>query len=261
MKDIFEEIIKTRKEGIPAALATVTAVKGSSPGKENFKMLVRQNGEIIGTVGGGTLESKVIEKAKKIILTEKAEEFEFNLVEEGPDASGMLCGGKVSVFIEPIVGTFAYLFGGGHIGLYLNQVLKMIGFSTIIIDDREEFSNKERFPDASETYAGNYQEIMNKLDIKNPAYIIITTRGHSYDEEVLEWAVKQDVKYLGMIGSSRKVKTVYKNLREKGIEQEALNKVKAPMGLDIGAQTAEEIAVAIVAQIISIKRKDSIKNW
>ncbi|MEW5819658.1 MAG: XdhC/CoxI family protein [Cyanobacteriota bacterium] len=255
MQDIFEAIIEARKVGIPSALATVTAVKGSSPGKEHFKMLVREDGRIIGSVGGGALESEVIEKAKEIMRSEKAEEFSFNLIEKGPNASGMLCGGTISVFIEPIVNCFAYIFGGGHIGLYLNQVLSMIGFSTIIIDDREEFSNKERFPGATETIAGEYLNIMPKLEIKKPSYIIITTRGHKFDEEVLEWAIKQDAKYVGMIGSKGKVATIFNRLKDKGITQQELDKVYSPIGLKIGAMSAEEIAVAIAAEIIQVKRQ------
>lgn len=255
MTDIFEEILNAKLEGIPAALATVTAVKGSSPGKEQFKMLVRQDGEIFGSIGGGAVESEVIEKAREIMISEKAEEFDFNLVEKGPNASGMLCGGVVSIFIEPIVSYYAYIFGGGHIGLHLNKILTMIGFSTIIIDDREEFSNKERYPNALKTIAGNYTSTMENIKLKQPCYIIITTRGHSFDEEILNWAVKQDAKYIGMIGSRTKVTTIFNRLKEIGVAQEILDKVHSPIGLKIGALTAEEIAVSIAAEIISIKRQ------
>lgn len=256
MKDIYEEIIRVKREGIPAALATVTSVKGSSPGKEHFKMLVCQNGSIVGTVGGGLLESQVIEKAKEIIKTEKAQQFDFNLNNIGEGATGMLCGGSITVFVEPIVNHFAYIFGGGHIGLYLNQVLTMIGFSTVIVDDRTEFSNKERFPDAIETLAGDYESITQKIELKKPSYIIITTRGHNYDEEVLEWAVKQDAKYVGMIGSKKKVTTIYDNLKAKGVTQEQLDKVYSPIGLKINAVSAEEIAISIAAELIQIKREN-----
>ena len=257
MADIYEEIVRVKKEGIPAALATVTAVRGSSPGKEHFKMLVCQDGSIFGSVGGGELESQVIEKAKRIMVTEKAEEFDFNLTETGENPSGMLCGGNVSIFIEPIVNHFAYIFGGGHIGLSLNKILNMVGFSTIIIDDREEFSNKERFPSAMETIAGDYEKVMSNLKLNKPSYIIVTTRGHSFDEEVLEWAIKQDAKYVGMIGSKRKVITIYEHLKSRGVSQEVLDKVYSPIGLKIGAQTAEEIAVCIAAEIIQVKRLES----
>lgn len=255
MSDIFDEIVKVKGQGIPAALATVTAVKGSSPGKEHFKMLVRQDGKIFGSVGGGTLESEVIEKAKEIIKTEKAEEFSFNLVDKGPNASGMLCGGTVSVFIEPVVNHYAYIFGGGHIGLYLNKILTMIGFTTIILDDREEFSNKERFPEANQTLYGDFKELMSTLELHKPSYIVITTRGHRFDEEILEWAVKQDTKYLGMIGSKAKIAIIFDNLRSSGATQEQLARVHSPIGLKIGAVSAEEIAVAIAAEIIQVKRQ------
>jgi xanthine dehydrogenase accessory factor len=254
MQDLYEAIIQARKDGIPAALATVTAVEGSSPGKEHFKMLVKEDGSIIGTVGGGAVESEVIEKAKEIIKKERAEGFDFNLSEKGPNATGMLCSGKVTVFIEPIISHFAYVFGGGHVGLALVKILNLLEYNVIVIDDREEFSNKERFPDAQETLAGEYMQITEKLELKKPAYIIITTRGHKFDQEVLEWAIKQDAKYIGMIGSKSKVATTFSRLKEKGITEEQLSQVHSPIGLKIGAITAEEIAVAIAAEMIEIKR-------
>lgn len=255
MSDIFEKIIEIRERGIPAALCTVTAVKGSSPGKESFKMLVCQNGELIGTVGGGALENIVIEKAKEIIKSEKAHEFTFDLSEEGSHATGMLCSGIINVFIEPIVRHYAYIFGGGHVGLHLDKILTMVGFTTIIVDDREEFSNKIRFPQALECLAGEYTEVMPTISLKQPAYVVITTRGHSYDKDVLEWALQQETSYIGMIGSKSKIATTFSRLKEKGFSQEALNKVHSPIGLDIGAVSAEEIAVSIAAELIQAKRK------
>lgn len=255
MKDIFDEIVRVKNLGIPAALATVTAVKGSSPGKENFKMLICQDGYLFGTVGGGELENLVIEKAKEIIKTEKAEEFHFNLLEKGPAASGMLCGGNVSIFIEPITNHFAYIFGGGHVGLALCKILSMIGFNIIVIDDREEFANKERFPEAAETIAGDYIQIMETIDLKKPSYLIITTRGHSFDQDVLRWAATKDLKYLGMVGSKRKIAIIFDDLRSRGISEEIISKIHSPIGLSINAQTAEEIAVAIAAEMIQVKRQ------
>jgi len=186
--------------------------------------------------------------------TEKAENFEHNLTDKGPNASGMLCGGKINVFIEPVVSHFAYIFGGGHVGLSLSKILTLAGFSVVILDDREEFSNQERFPEALETYAGEYKELTARLKMKQPAYIVITTRGHKFDQEVLEWAIRQNAKYIGMIGSKTKVATTFSRLKEKGYSQEELDRLHSPIGLKIGAVTAEEIAVSIAAEMIQVKR-------
>lgn len=254
MRDIFEEIVRIKNEGIPSALATVTSVKGSSPGKEHFKMLVCQDGQIIGTVGGGAVESQVIEKAKEIIISQKPEEFEFNLVDNGPNASGMLCGGVVTIFIEPIVNDFVYIFGGGHIGLYLSKILDIVGFRYTIIDDRPEFSNKDRFPNADNTISIDYESINKNIILKNPAYIIITTRGHKFDQLVLEWAIDKNYKYLGMIGSRQKISIIYDSLKANGVSNSIIEKIHSPIGIDINAQTAQEIAIAIVAELIKVKR-------
>jgi xanthine dehydrogenase accessory factor len=148
-----------------------------------------------------------------------------------------------------------FLFGGGHISLFVSKMSHMVGFQVVVIDDRPQFANKERFPEAEEVIAEEFPFVFPKLQVTRSAYLVIVTRGHAYDQEVLEWALNKEVRYIGMIGSRKKIQTVYRNLKEKGFTPDQLQRVHAPIGLNIGALTPEEIAVSIVAQMIKIRRE------
>ena len=162
----------------------------------------------------------------------------------------------MDIYIEPIVPTpKVFLFGGGHISLFVSKMSHMVGFQVVVIDDRPQFANKERFPEAEEVIAEEFPFVFPKLQVTRSAYLVIVTRGHAYDQEVLEWALNKEVRYIGMIGSRKKIQTVYRNLKEKGFTPDQLQRVHAPIGLNIGALTPEEIAVSIVAQMIKIRRE------
>jgi xanthine dehydrogenase accessory factor len=168
----------------------------------------------------------------------------------------MTCGGIVDVFLEPIKPLPSLIiFGGGHISYFLARIGKMVDFRVTIIDDRPEFANPERFPEADETIAEDMASVMKRLEINGSSYIVIVTRGHMKDEQALEWAVTTPAGYIGMIGSKRKIKTSFTYLETRGITQEQLDKVHSPIGLAIGAETPEEIAVAIMAEIIQVRRQ------
>ena len=234
MQDIYEEIVRLRTEGEEAALVTLTSVAGSSPREEGTKMLVRTDGSIIGTIGGGNLEKLVIKEAIEVMKTEKAKRFSYSLKEGGEP--GMICGGNVEVFIEPILPVSGlFIFGGGHIGTYLAEMAKLAGFRITVIDDRPEFANPERFPEAERTLVTDFASAFSKLKIDKSSYIVIITYGHKGDEVVLEGALKTGAKYIGMIGSKTKHKTVFRHMIDKGVSQELLNKVHAPIGLKINA--------------------------
>jgi xanthine dehydrogenase accessory factor len=161
------------------------------------------------------------------------------------------------LILEPIMGKPSLvIFGGGHVSKYVSRTAAMAGFGVTIVDDREMFANAQRFPEAEKTIAVDFENAFHHLTIKPSTYIVIVTRGHRYDEVVLEHAVKTPAKYIGMIGSKRKVFTTYQHLVERGTSVELLKKVYSPMGLDIGAVTAEEIAVSIVSEMIKIRRAD-----
>lgn len=168
----------------------------------------------------------------------------------------MICGGVMDIYIEPIVPTpKVFIFGGGHISLFVARISAMAGFQVAVIDDRPQFASKERFPEADEVIAEEFPFALPKLKANRSSYLVIVTRGHAYDQEVLEWAVHTEAKYIGMIGSRRKIQTVYNSLKEKGMAAEKFQRVHAPIGLNIGALTPEEIAVAIVAEMIQERRK------
>jgi xanthine dehydrogenase accessory factor len=252
MKEIYDEIQRIIKNNEYAALATLISVSGSTPRDQGAKMLVRQDGSILGTVGGGLLECMVREEAEKITRNGKAKIIDVDL--SGKGASAMVCGGIAKVYIEPIVPSPSLLiFGGGHISFYLSRIGKMVGFQVTVIDDRKEYANPIRFPEADETIARDYKDVFSQLKTDSLSYIVIVTRGHAHDQAVLEWAVTTDSAYIGMIGSKTKTKRVYENLVENGISKESLNNVCAPIGLEINSETPEEIAVSIIAEVIKVK--------
>ena len=257
MSDFLEEILKIKEEGKSAALATIIGTKGSTPREVGAKMLILESGKILGTIGGGCLEAEVWQEAMKIIKEEKPRTVHFDLTGKKAEDIGMICGGVMDIYIEPIVPSpKVFIFGGGHISLFLAKISAMVGFQVAVIDDRPQFANRERFPEAAEVIAEEFPFALPKLKVNRSSYLVIVTRGHAYDQEVLEWAVKTEARYLGMIGSRRKIQTVYANLKEKGIPQEKLERVHAPIGLNIGALTPEEIAVSIVAEMIQERRKE-----
>ncbi len=253
MPDIFEEITKIRREGTAAALATVVSGERGSPGKSGFRMLVYSTGKISGTVGGGLLEEKVREEALRCIADKKSKLLDFTLDEESADI-GAICGGMVKIFIEPILSASTlYVFGGGHIALPLVQFAKALDLSVVVVDDRQEFANKDRFPLAEEVKLGEFSQVIKTIEFHENDCVVIITHGHEHDEEVLE-ACLTKVKlpsYIGMIGSREKIAITHSHLKNKGIAEQLLGKVHAPIGLSIGSQTPAEIALSIAAEIVA----------
>jgi xanthine dehydrogenase accessory factor len=256
MADFYEEITKILSEGKSAALATIIGTKGSTPREMGAKMLIQQDGKIWGSVGGGCMEAEVWQEAMKAIQEEKPRTVHFDLTGKEVEESGMICGGVMDIYIEPVVPTpRVFIFGAGHISLFVARMSALVGFQVVVLDDRPQFASKERFPEALEVIAEEFEIALPKLKVKRSAYLVIVTRGHAYDQEVLEWAVGTDARYIGMIGSRKKIQMVYRNLEMKGILPEKFQRVHAPIGLNIGAVTPEEIAVAVVAEMIQERRK------
>ena len=256
MQDLYEEIVRIKEEGKRGVLATVVRTQGSTPREVGAKMLVHEDGSISGTIGGGRLEAAVIKEALDTLATGEPRTIHHDLT--GPEASevGMICGGTLEVYLEPILsGPKVFLFGGGHVSLPVARLSKMAGFRVAVIDDRPEFANRERFPEAEEVIAEEFPSALKKLKTHRESYLVILTRGHAYDQEVLEWALGTAARYVGMIGSRKKVQTIFSNLKEKGVSAEKLESVHSPIGLDIGGKTPEEIAVSIVAEMIQERRK------
>ncbi len=190
---------------------------------------------------------------------EKSRSLTFDLNNDPGYNTGLVCGGTLEVFIEPVIPpSELFLFGGGHVALSLCKLAHLAGFEVTVIDDRESFANRERFPDASQVIAADFEATTATLRPSASSFVVIVTRGHRDDMRVLGWAVKTPARYVGMIGSRRKVLAVYSELEKAGMERELFERVHAPIGLDIGAVTPEEIAVAIVAEMIAVRRNVSV---
>ena len=352
MREIFQKISELFKENRLCVLATIITQSGSSPRGPGSKMIILEDGSIVGTVGGGMLEGRVIEEGKRVFSTLKPSLIRHEMRGADIDANEMICGGDADIFLEPIfpdnlahldlfkeifgivkrggagllatvidpkrwdsgqipkmfiksrderIGSLlgieeveadlqanmkaridkfhpevvtykdtegndlnvfvepvisdpvVYIFGGGHVSKQIGPIAHLVGFSVVVIDDRAEFSNPENFPYAKDVITSTFDNIMEKLPVNESSYLIIVTRGHAHDKTVLEQALKTPAKYIGMIGSSRKRIIIYKNLLKEGFTQEQLDAVHSPIGLEICAETPEEIAVAIVGELIKVR--------
>jgi xanthine dehydrogenase accessory factor len=253
--DIYQEIVELRQAGRRGALATITNVRGSIPSFQTSKMLVRDDGSIVGTIGGGCVEAEVWQAAREVMEQEKPRTLTFNLNQNPKYDTGLVCGGTLEVFIEPVLPIpVLYLFGAGHVAYNTFKVARAAGFDVVVVDDRESYANRERFPDAREVIAEDFDQACARLAPNENSYIVIVTRGHRDDMRVLRWAVTTPARYIGMIGSRRKTIAIYQELENQGMDAALFERVNAPVGLEIGAVTPEEIAVAIVAELIAFRR-------
>jgi xanthine dehydrogenase accessory factor len=254
--DIYEEIVRLRQEGRRGAVATIVNVRGSIPSFETAKMLVRDDGSIVGTIGGGCVEAEVWQAAREIMESEKPRTLTFNLNQNPKYDTGLVCGGTLDIFIEPVLPPASlYIFGAGHVALSLYRAARSAGFDVSVVDDRENYANRERFPEAKEVIAEDFDKTMSRLNPGETSYLVIVTRGHRDDMRVLRWAVQSQARYIGMIGSKRKTISIFRELVKEGIPEHRFERVHAPVGLDIGAITPEEIAVAITAELIAARRR------
>jgi xanthine dehydrogenase accessory factor len=262
MSEILKEAFERMDKGETIALVTVVEAKGSTPREVGTKMLVNKNGLVAGTIGGGMTEAKVIEEAKQALKEGKGKLLIYHLTKEQAALDeGAICGGEMKVFIDILQPKEEVLiFGAGHIAVCVSKLAKMVGFKVTIIDDREEFANQDRFPEADEIETEDIERALTHIKITPSTYIIIVTRGHLQDQEALASVIKSKAAYLGMIGSRKKNATVFQQLIEQGVLKEELDKVHAPIGIDIKAQTPEEIAISIIAEIIQVRRKKYIKK-
>jgi xanthine dehydrogenase accessory factor len=259
--DIFDELVALRRKGQKCALATIVQVNGSIPSYESAKLLVREDGSMAGTIGGGCVEAEVWNAAREVIETEQPRHLTFSLGQDAAYDNGLICGGQLNVFVEAIIPQpRAFIFGAGHISKSLSKVATLAGFATVIVDDREQFANRDRFPEADEVHAGEYEDVFPKLEVNHSSYIVIVTRGHRDDMRVLKWALTTNARYISMIGSKRKVLNVMKELEKEGMRREDFQRLHAPMGLEIGAISPEEIAVSVAAEMIAVRR-NATSEW
>jgi xanthine dehydrogenase accessory factor len=352
MEDIYREILNQQKQGNASALATVVSVKGSTPRAEGSRMLIKKDGGIVGSVGGGCLEATVWQAARDALKSGLPKIVDYDLTGRTDTPEGLICGGMMKVFVDvagthPSFNAFAeierikgegkalvlatlvsdqnrtawnetprfvveedgktlgtlgdafldsgvrksareilksgagrllelsedgikaalifvepvtpqptvYIFGAGHIGFAVSKIAKMTGFRVSVIDDRPSYACAARFPEADEFFVDDPADMVSRLNLNGGSYLVIACRGHLEDQRVLAEAVNTPAGYIGMLGSRKKTKTVFSNLKAEGIPQEALDRIHSPIGLPISTETPEEIAVSIMAEIIDLRRR------
>lgn len=260
MLDIYREVIKVIESGERGALATVIGATGSTPGKESAKMLIREDGSTVGTIGGGCTEADVWALAREVIEKDQPLRKSFKLTPRTAGDEGLACGGIVEIFIEPLGSPVVHIFGAGHIARSVVQLANTVGLNTVVIDDREQFCNRRFFPTATDLVVTDFESCFDKLQITPTSYIVIVTRGHRYDQLVLSKAVLTRASYVGLIGSRVKIARIFHTLKKEGVPAERFAQVKAPIGLDIGARSPEEIAISIVAELIAFRRRAHVKG-
>jgi xanthine dehydrogenase accessory factor len=251
---IFKALAEIEEKNEPAALCTVVKSQGSTPRRDTSKMLVYQDGAIIGTVGGGEMESRVINEAIQSINDGKSRLLEYRMTDPKRGDPGV-CGGQLEVFIEPInPKPIIVVIGTGHVGKAVAHLAKWLDYYVVANDDRLEFCTPDAVPDADEYYPVPLAELPDQFKITPWTYLILTTRGVSIDVPGLPALLESEAAYIGVIGSRRRWATARKQLLEAGVPEEKLDRVRSPMGLELNAETPEEIAVSIMAEIIMLRR-------
>lgn len=250
--NLFMEAGELQDKGVTFAIATIISAKGSTP-RSIAKMIVTSDGRITGTIGGGLAELYVIREAVAAIRDNQSKVVEYNLNSDAEDGIQMLCGGTIQVFIEVIAAQpKIVMIGAGHVGLAIAKLAEFLGYHLVIVDDRPEFANYDKYPMAMEVVCDpDIQKAIAALKIDCNSYIVIATADADYP--AITAVINTGAAYIGMIGSKRKVALIKEKLQQEGVSQERLQCIYAPVGLDIGSETPAEIAVSILAEILKVK--------
>ena len=260
MKTIYQALSELEKNNSSAALCTVVRSEGSTPRHVGSKMLVYPDGTFIGTVGGGDLEHRVLDEAWMAISDGQPRTLKYSMVDPSRGDPGV-CGGTVEVFVEPILPpAMIVVIGTGHVGKAVVHLAKWMGFRVAASDDREEFCTPESVPEADEYYPVEMGKLADQLKVTRQTYIVVTSRGSSVDAKGLPNLLATNAAYIGVIGSKRRWLTTVKALKEQGVSEELIKKVHSPIGLELNAETPEEIAVSIMAEILMLKDKGTGKQ-
>lgn len=259
MKTIYQALSEIEKNNGSAALCTVTKSEGSTPRHVGSKMLVYPDGSFIGTVGGGDLEHRVLDEAWMALGDGQSRYLHYNMADPARGDPGV-CGGQVEVFVEPILPPPTLIvIGAGHVGKAVVHLAKWLGFHVAVSDDRKEFCTPEAVPGADAYYPVAMDTLPASLKMNRRTYIVITSRGSGVDAEGIPNLLDTEAAYIGVIGSKRRWATTVKALKEKGVPGEKIAKVRSPMGLELNAETPEEIAVSIMAEILMLRDKGTGK--
>jgi xanthine dehydrogenase accessory factor len=252
-ENFYSKIAELQAKGESAALCTITKASGSTPRHAGSKMLVFADGSFIGTVGGGELEHRVLDEAWIAISDGKPRLLSYSMTDPARGDPGV-CGGQLEVFVEPILPPEKIVIvGGGHVGKAVAHLAKWLGFYVVVSDDREEFCTPEMNPDADEFQPVAMEKLPEHLPINRQTYLVVTSRGSAVDVPGLPALLGTKARYIGVIGSKRRWMTTIKGMKERGVSDEAIARVHSPMGLELHAETPEEIAVSIMAEILLVK--------
>jgi len=240
--------------GETVALVTVVRAQGSTPQRAGAKMLVWPDGRTVGTIGGGCYENDAFWKAREAIVSGRSSMVHYELNDDFAQENGLICGGRMDVHIDPLAPSpRLYIVGAGHVGFHLARVAADAGFQLHVIDDREKFANAERFPGA-EVVVEPIPDWLGRAELPAAAYVVVLTRGHQHDLDAVRTLAPREFKYLGLIGSRAKIARIFDALRTEGMRPEDLDRLHAPIGLEIGAVTPAEIAISILAELIAVRR-------
>ena len=253
-QEVFAALSDALQQGEEVALVTIVSSTGSTPQRVGAKMLVYADGRTVGTIGGGCYENDAFWKAREAIKSHRPLTVKFELNDDFAQETGLVCGGQMEVFVEPVEPSpEVYVFGAGHVGYFVGKMAYEVGFKVHVIDDREKFASTERFGEGIDVVVDHIPTWIDAHRLPATAYAVIVTRGHTHDLDALRALTASPLRYLGLIGSKAKVKRIYDALIEEGLSPDALRAIHAPIGLDIGAITPQEIAVSIVAELIAVK--------
>jgi xanthine dehydrogenase accessory factor len=257
MSHILEELTQAVASHKPVVLATVVATQRSVPRRAGTKMLVYEDGDLSGTIGGGAMESNVIEAARESLLSGKTQLLTYELLEPDRGDPGV-CGGEVQIYLEPYMPpNTIFVVGAGHVGRTVVDLAHWLGYRTVITDDREELIAEERIPNADLMIQGSVQEALLKEPITATTSVVVVSRNTTIDAEAIPGLLDTPARYIGVMGSQRRWNTVRKQLKDTGVSDTDLDRIHAPIGIELGAETLEEIAVSIMAEVIRVTRADS----
>ena len=255
---IYEELAAAEKAGRPVAFCTVVETNGSVPRHAGSKMLVYEDGSFSGTVGGGGVEELVLKSALVALNDGEPKLISYSLNQANSGAVG-LCGGEMKIYIEPILQpTTLIVVGAGHVGREVVRLAKWLNYRVFLSDDRTEYCTEEMVPNADAYFPIAMEEIPGKIKITPQTLFILVTRGSEVDVKGLPNLLKTSASYIGLIGSRKRWAHTQKLLIEAGVTEEQISRIHCPIGLDIGAETPQEIAVSIIAEIIKFKVKKNI---
>lgn len=253
--DLLAQAARCMESDVPAALVTVVGAQGSTPQRPGARMLVFADGTVNGTIGGGCVEAEMARRARVAIENGRPSLTSYDLTKEQAGDEGLVCGGRMEVFIEPLESTpDLVILGAGHVARPLCALAAVTGFRVSVLDDREKYATEERFPEASRVCVGDFETAASTLHLTPRSFVVVVTRGHRGDAVAIASCLPVKPRFIGLMGSRAKMVHVFAELVERGFTSEDLARIETPVGVEIGAETPEEIAVSIVARMISVRR-------